>query len=293
MISHDDVVVSLADYEALIATLPLVRRDYPIADNINYCFVGIRRCGKSYLMYQRYQELLARGVSPAQMLYVSFEDERLSGITVQELNRLLEIKQEMTGGAPLRYLFLAEIQNVDGWEHFARRLADMKFSVYITGSNAKMLSTDVASTLGGRFMVKELYPYSFREFLVASGLALSQGLPKSTAEKARVAAAFHPFLNYGGFPEILDVSIKLDYLNNVYKTIFLGDIVRRNRIRDPEGVAVLLKKIAKAVTKPISVNRLKNTASDVGFPMSPATVMNYLSFVSNSWLKSEALLLPS
>ena len=145
-------------------------------------------------MYQRYQELLARGVSPAQMLYVSFEDERLSGITVQELNRLLEIKQEMTGGAPLRYLFLDEIQNVDGWEHFARRLADMKFSVYITGSNAKMLSTDVASTLGGRFMVKELYPYSFREFLVASGLALSQGLPKSTAEKARVAAAFHPFL---------------------------------------------------------------------------------------------------
>lgn len=100
MISHDDVVVSLADYEALIATLPLVRRDYPIADNINYCFVGIRRCGKSYLMYQRYQELLARGVSPAQMLYVSLEDERLSGITVQELNRLLEIKQEMTGGAP-------------------------------------------------------------------------------------------------------------------------------------------------------------------------------------------------
>lgn len=158
----------------------------------------------------------------------------------------------------------------------------MKFSVYITGSNAKMLSTDVASTLGGRFMVKELYPYSFREFLVASGLALSQGLPKSTAEKARVAAAFHPFLNYGGLPEILDVSIKLDYLNNVYKTIFLGDIVRRKRIRDPEGVAVLLKKITKAVTKPISVNRLKNTASDVGFPMSPATVMNYLSFVSNS-----------
>ena len=78
-----------------------MRRDYPIADNINYCFVGIRRCGKSYLMYQRYQELLARGVSPAQMLYVSFEDERLSGITVQELNRLLEIKQEMTGGAPI------------------------------------------------------------------------------------------------------------------------------------------------------------------------------------------------
>ena len=112
-----------------------------------------------------------------------------------------------------------------------------------------MLSTDVASTLGGRFMVKELYPYSFREFLVASGLALSQGLPKSTAEKARVAAAFHPFLNYGGFPEILDVSIKLDYLNNVYKTIFLGDIVRRKRIRDPEGVAVLLKKILSN-TKP-------------------------------------------
>ncbi len=74
-------------------------------------------------MHQRCRELLARGVSPAQMLYVSFEDERLSGITVQELNRLLEIKQKMTGGVALRYLFPVELQNLDGWEHFARRSA--------------------------------------------------------------------------------------------------------------------------------------------------------------------------
>lgn len=74
-------------------------------------------------MHQRCRKLLARSVSPAQMLYVSFEDERLSGITVQELNRLLEIKQKMTGGVALRYLFPDELQNVDGWEHFARRSA--------------------------------------------------------------------------------------------------------------------------------------------------------------------------
>lgn len=74
-------------------------------------------------MHQRCRELLARGVSPAQMLYVSFEDEHLSGITVQELNRLLELKQKMTGGVALRYLVPNELQNLDGWEHFARRSA--------------------------------------------------------------------------------------------------------------------------------------------------------------------------
>ena len=284
MISRDAIAASLSDYETLIAELPLIRRQFSVADNVNYCLVGIRRSGKSYLMYQRYRDLLERGVSSDEMLYVSFEDERINGITAQELNLLLEVKMEMMGGVKVKYVFLDEIQNVDGWEHFARRLADMKYSVCITGSNAKMLSTDVASTLGGRFMVAAVYPYSFREYLAATGVAFKGAFPVSTPERAAVAAAFKKFMQYGGFPEVVDVAIKLDYLNNVYKAIFLGDIVRRHAVRDGGGVEVLLKKVAESVTKPVAVNRLKNVAADVGYPMSPATVVNYLDYMKEAFL---------
>ena len=126
MISRDAIAASLSDYETLISELPLIRRQFSVADNVNYCFVGIRRSGKSYLMYQRYRDLLERGVSPDEMLYESFEDERINGITAQELNLLLEVKLEMTGGVRVKYVFLDEIQNIDGWEHFARRLTFFK-----------------------------------------------------------------------------------------------------------------------------------------------------------------------
>lgn len=97
------------------------------------------------------------------MLYINFEDERLDGLQVSELNLIHEAHLEMYGKRPI--LFLDEIQNIEGWEKFARRLADEKYKVYITGSNAKMLSSDIQTTLGGRYITINVYPYSFPEFL--------------------------------------------------------------------------------------------------------------------------------
>ena len=100
--------------------------------------MGIRRAGKSYLLYQRIQQLLANGTGWDEILYINFEDERLGEMGREDLNLLLETHMEMYGKRPI--LFLDEIQNIEGWEKFARRLADAKYKVYITGSNAKMLS---------------------------------------------------------------------------------------------------------------------------------------------------------
>ena len=142
----------IADNQLEVPKYKVISRDFTFEEFGNYVFVGIRRAGKSYLLYQRMQQLLAQGVQWDEMLYINFEDERLTGMKAEVLNLLLEVHLEMYGKRPI--LFLDEVQNVPGWEKFARRMADTKHRVYITGSNAKMLSQDIQTTLGGRYIRK-------------------------------------------------------------------------------------------------------------------------------------------
>lgn len=144
----------------------IVPRNFQMEDFANYVLIGVRRAGKSFMLYQQIQQNLKRGITWDSMLYINFEDERLMGMTAQELNLILEVHGMMSKERPI--LFLDEIQNINGWEKFARRLADNKYRVYITGSNAKMLGSDVATTLGGRYITKHIMPYSFPEFLQAN-----------------------------------------------------------------------------------------------------------------------------
>ena len=132
--------------------------------------VGVRRSGKSYMLYQRIQQLLNEGKQWDEMLYLNFEDERLENFTTEDFNRLIECHQEMYGKRPM--LFLDEIQNIDKWEKFARRMADANYTIYITGSTAKMLSGEINTTLGGRFLTSEVYPYSFKEYANAHRVSL-------------------------------------------------------------------------------------------------------------------------
>ena len=158
----------IIDQKEMYLDNPLISRDYDLEENVNYCFVGIRRTGKSYMMYQQIHNLMNDGISSSQIVYVTFEDESLLEIGVDDLNTILEIGIEFSGSKGKPYLFLDEIQNVDGWEKFVRRVADMKYRINITGSNSKMLSKEIASTLGGRFMIVNVFPYSFKEYLSAN-----------------------------------------------------------------------------------------------------------------------------
>ena len=121
------------------------------------------------MMYQQIQTLLDKGIPLSQIVYVNFEDERLLEMTSDDLNTILEIELELAGPGIKPYLFLDEIQNIDGWKKFVRRIADMKYKVSITGSNSKMLSSEITSTLSGRFVIMNIYPYSFAEYLIANG----------------------------------------------------------------------------------------------------------------------------
>ena len=262
----------------------LISRDYDLEENVNYCFVGIRRTGKSYMMYQQIHNLMNDGISSSQIIYVNFEDERLLEIGVDDLNTILEIGIEFSGSKGKPYLFLDEIQNVDGWEKFVRRVADMKYRINITGSNSKMLSKEIASTLGGRFMIVNVFPYSFKEYLSANHIENIMVDQIGTKKRADIVSQYEQYVTYGAFPELVDIKNKRPFLNNIYQTVYLQDIITRNKITNDFAVRLILKKIAESVTKALSFNRLTNIVKSAGISIGKQTVINYVGHMLDSYL---------
>lgn len=274
----------IADNQAEVPKFEVISRDFYFEEVGNYVFVGIRRAGKSYLLYQRMQQLIKQGIGWDEMLYINFEDERLLDMSANDLNLLLEVHLEMYGKKPI--LFLDEIQNISGWEKFARRMADTNHRIYITGSNAKMLSKDIQTTLGGRFIPVEVYPYHFKEFLIASGTTITANTLTGTASKAEVLRKFSDYFQYGGFPECAKFSVKREYLSSVYHKIYLGDIATRNAIVNTFALRVLFKKLAESIKQPLSYTRLTNIISSTGVKVGKSTIINYIEYAKDAWLIS-------
>lgn len=272
----------IADNQAEIPRHQVIPRDFSFEDFGNYVFVGIRRAGKSYLLYQRIQQLLANGTGWDEILYINFEDERLEGMGKENLNLLLETHIEMYGKRPT--LFLDEIQNVEGWEKFARRLADAKYRVYITGSNAKMLSSEIQTTLGGRYININVYPYSFTEYLAANQVSITPAMLYATQSRATVLRHFDSYFHFGGFPEGAKLKAKRDYLTSVYQKIYLGDIATRHAVANTFALRILFKKLAESVKQPVSFSRLANIISSTGAKVGKATVINYIEYAKDAWL---------
>lgn len=274
----------IIDQKEMYLDNPLISRDYDLEENVNYCFVGIRRTGKSYMMYQQIHNLMNDGISSSQIIYVNFEDERLLEIGVDDLNTILEIGIEFSGSKGKPYLFLDEIQNVDGWEKFVRRVADMKYRINITGSNSKMLSKEIASTLGGRFMIVNVFPYSFKEYLSANHIENIMLAQIGTKKRADIVSQYEQYVTYGAFPELVDIKNKRPFLNNIYQTVYLQDIITRNKIINDFAVRLILKKIAESVTKALSFNRLTNIVKSAGISIGKQTVINYVGHMLDSYL---------
>ena len=260
----------------------IVPRNFQMEDFANYVLIGVRRAGKSFMLYQQILQNLKRGITRDSMLYINYEDERLMGMTAQELNLILEVHGMMSKERPI--LFLDEIQNINGWEKFARRLADNKYRVYITGSNAKMLGSDVATTLGGRYITKHIMPYSFPEFLQANEVSYDSNTLATTFGRAEVQRHFTNYFRFGGFPEGARLASKRDYINSVYQKIYLGDIASRNKIENQFSLRVLFRKLAESVKQPISFTRLTNIIASTGAKLSKPTLINYLEYSKDAFL---------
>ena len=234
------------------------------------------------MLFQKMQEMLASGTGWNEMLYLNFEDDRLTQFDVSDFALILEAHAEMYGQRPM--LFLDEIQIVEGWEKFARRLADSKYSVWITGSNAKMFSSEVMTTLGGRYLAMEVYPYSFKEFLKVLSVPYDAVSLLATESRAAVLRAWNEYLLWGGLPESVHLEVKRSYLSSTYQKIYLGDISNRNRISNPLLLRLLLKKVAESVCRPISYNRMAHVLSSVSGKITMPTVSKYIEYSEAAWL---------
>ena len=262
----------------------LVERPQLFERKMNYVLVGIRRAGKSCLMVQDMQQRVRSGeISVEDCLYVNFEDERIRYMPATELGLILDCYAEMFGDhRPL--IYLDEIQVIEGWEQFVRRLADQQYRVMVTGSNAKMLSSEIATTLGGRFVVREIWPFSFREYLSFRGVTLDTNWPCDSRTLHEIARQMDDYFCYGGFPESFDLLDKREWVNSLYQKILLGDIVARHGIRNPRSIRLLAKKTADSVMQPTALSRLQHVVKSTGEKIGLATVKDYLGYFEESYL---------
>jgi Predicted ATPase (AAA+ superfamily) len=265
-----------------IRQIELSERPLFLEDTINYVFVGIRRAGKSYLLYQHIQHLIKSGqASIEDILYVNFEDERISMLKAEELHLFLECYKEMYDKKPL--IYLDEIQNIEGWEKFVRRLADSKYRVFVTGSNARMLSKEIYTTLGGRFIAKEIFSFTFREYLSYHHIELDKNWEYADTS-IQVTKLFQDYFYYGGFAESFPLKDKRSWLNALYQKVLLGDVISRNEIRNENAIKILVKKLAESVMQPSSLARIKNIIDSTGTSISRNTLVDYLQYLTDAYL---------
>lgn len=258
----------------------LVKRKISIENEANYAFTGVRRAGKSYFLYQIIQEKLPKG-NYEQLLLINFEDERLLALSHLDLHYILEAYYELFELEPL--IFLDEIQNVPHWQKFVRRLADDGRRIYVTGSNAEMLSHEIATTLGGRFINKEILPLSFHEYLSFKEIQVTSKT-KYSSDRYTLLKEYEAYMNFGGFPELLQMNDKREFLSSVYQKLFYGDLIARHKVENVLALKLMVKKLAESVNNETSVNRIKNLIKSTGVSIGSNTLFDYLRYLESSYL---------
>jgi predicted AAA+ superfamily ATPase len=228
---------------------------------------GIRRCGKSTLLRQlsrRYDDFL----------YINFDDDRLMDFTVADFPVLMLVFEKTAPG--VKTLFIDEIQNIPGWERFIRRIHDEGYKVFLTGSNANLLSQELGTRLTGRHTTITLFPFSFEEVLQFRSVRTD---PITEKKKAAILAEFDRYLAGGGFPDYLK-SGDPEYLKRIYDDILYRDIISRFGIREVKGFRQLAHYLVTNTANPATYNALKNT---LGFK-SVVSVRDYVGFLKQAYL---------
>ncbi len=231
--------------------------------------IGVRRSGKSTLCLQT---LVSAKVLFA---YVDFDDERLFGLGTNQLNDILEVLYKIYGD--FKYIFLDEIQNIEGWPLFVNRLLRTKMHVVLTGSNAKLLSSDLATHLTGRSSEIALYPFSFSEYCVMKGVDYKLITTKGVANRRN---AFDEYLKQGGFPELLQIKNNKKYITNLVDNILKRDIEQRYKISYPaqfENLAHHLLNVSPYILSPSDLSEIFDFKST-------HTVSNYVKYLKEAYL---------
>lgn len=245
------------------------------SDNRVLLLTGIRRCGKSTLLKELMEKTSEWG-------YVNFEDERFLNFQATDFELLNEVLMEIYG--PIKIYFFDEIQNIARFETFVRRLQDEGKKVVITGSNASLLSKEFGTRLTGRYKSFEVYPFSFREFLIFKGIKVDPADFYVLDKKILLIKFFREYLLSGGLPEYLKNKDN-DYIKTVYENILYKDVIARYSIKRQKIIKELVNLLNTNVSLSFTYNSLKKTLG-LG---NAITVKEYISYFVNSYLFFEML----
>ena len=256
---------------------------------------GVRRSGKTCHLFSLIDQLITGGASPERLLYFNFDDERLD-LSPGNLDIILQAYQEMYPSLALSkcYFFFDEVQEAPGWEKFVNRIhATISPNIYITGSNARLLSREIATNLRGRTLTFEIFPLSFNEFAGVLSPALN---PYKSTDRAVLVNLFEKFIHQGGFPELIRLSSDLHEktLQEYFNVMLFRDLIERYQISNSSVLKYFCKRIVGASGGEFSVNRIFNDLKSQGYKISKDTLYAfqdqaesvYLTRFVNKWSES-------
>ena len=246
--------------------------------------VGVRRCGKTSILYDMINRLSEK-LEKTRILFLNFEDERLE-LALDELDLVLQSFMELYPEQDLKecYFFFDEIQNISGWEKFVRRVYDtVSKNIYITGSNSKLLSSEITTGLRGRTLSYEVYPLSFGEYLAFKDIDVDLYSSKSIAH---IKNAQEKFLKNGGFPEtlFLEEQYRNQTLQEYFNVLIYKDLAERYSITNTVALKFFLKRVIASSTKQISINKIYNELKSHGIKIGKNTLYDFLEYVQNIYL---------
>ena len=240
-----------------------------IKDQLITIISGIRRCGKSTLLNQTRKRYSG--------YYVNFDDDRFINFKVEDFQLLYETLIELYGEKKIFYF--DEIQNILSWERFVRRLHDERKKVFVTGSNASMLSKELGTHLTGRHQNIHIFPFSFKEFLSLRNFEAADSSKLTTINRAKIKKYFEEYMANGGFPEYLR-ELNPNYLKTLYENILYRDIIVRYKLTNEKSLKELVYLSVNSISKEISFNSIKKSLG-LG---SATTVKEYFDYLENSFL---------
>ena len=248
---------------------------------------GVRRSGKSSKMKLVINDLVKAGVSPQNILWMGFDDERLADMSQQDLNEILEAYRELYPTTPLSevYMFFDELQLIEGWELFVMRIHKSYCKhIYISGSNAKMLSQEIATSLRGWALEYRTYPLSFAEYCHFLAIPTERLNEQQTTQ---LRLAWDDYNRYGGFPEVVltpDRLLRDKLLQTYYNAMLFRDLVERHSISSIGVLRYFIKRIMNNVTKPTSINSLYNDIRSQGLKISKDELYKWADYLCESFM---------
>jgi len=268
----------------------LITRHHPLTvlDNKITVAIGMRRSGKTSMLLQEISKLLTEGVQLNQILFVNFEDDRLTPFKQSQLRELIDTfyQQHPENHRTQCYFFFDEIQNIENWSLLIRRIFDTKkVKIYLTGSSAKLLSTEIATELRGRCFTTEVWPFSFKEVLTATS-QLELLNKKSQHAKDTLHQLFINYLQQGGFPESLPLQPmhRLQLLQDYVEIVALRDIIERHQARNVTAIRYLIRYLLNNTASSFSINKFYNDLRSQGFTFTKNYLYDYIAYIEDAYL---------